>query len=154
MRVPRKGDMMAIIDGVAEFIKSCPLLKNGRSGGMINVNYLGETPAKYSIDVMTVNPVIRKYPDGGTQRQFLFVLASREAYDSETLANMDVARFYEEFGGWIEQQDHNRTFPELPSGCTPQSIQVTTTGYLFAVDGKTARFQIQCKLIYKQERMG
>lgn len=144
---------MAIIDGVTEFIKECPLLKNSKGGGTINVNYLGENAPKYSIDVMTVNPVIRRYPDGGEQRQFLFVLASREAYDRETLANMDVARFYEEFGEWIEEQNHKRKFPKMDKGCTPVSIQVTSSGYLFAVDNKTARFQIQCKLIYNKERM-
>ncbi|MEG1779583.1 MAG: hypothetical protein RR263_05715 [Oscillospiraceae bacterium] len=140
---------MAIIDGVTEFIKSCPLLKKGT----LNVNYLGENAPKYSIDVMTVNPIIKKYPDGETQRQFLFVLASRETYDRETLANMDVAKFYEEFGEWIETQDHKRNFPTMDKGCIPTSIQVTSSGYLFAVDNKTARFQIQCKLIYNKERM-
>ena len=144
---------MAIIDSVLEFIKGCPLLKNSKSGGVINVNYLGENAPKYSIDVMTVNPIIKKYPDGGSQRQFLFCLASRETYDRETLANMDIARFYEEFGDWIEKQNHTRNFPVMDEGCTPTSIQVNSSGYLFAADNKTARFQIQCRLVYNKERM-
>ena len=140
---------MAIIDGVRSYLKTCPLLK----GGKINVNYLEGEAVKYSIDVMTVDPVIKKYPDGGSQRQFLFTLASREQYDQEALANMDIARFYEDFAAWIEEQEANRNYPAIGAGCTPTHIGILTSGYLFSIDGRTARFQIQLKLVYNKERM-
>lgn len=135
---------MAIIDSVRTFLKTCPLLK----GGKINVNYLGEKPARYSVDTVPTDPVIKKYASGDSLRQFLFVFASRECYDENELENMDTAKFYEEFGAWIEEQEKNGVYPELADGLRPARIEVLTSGYLFDSDERTARFQIQCRLIY------
>lgn len=135
---------MAIIDGVRAYLKACPLLK----GGKINVNYLGEKPTRYSIDNVPADPIVKKYASGDTMRQFLFVFASRECYDADELANMDTTKFYEEFGAWLEAQDKKGNYPELPEGLRPARVEVLTTGYLFDNSERTARFQIQCRLIY------
>ncbi len=135
-------------EATKKYIETCPLIKKSR----INVNYLGEKPVQYSIDNVPAKPIVKKYTDGGTLRQFLFVFASREAYDENTLENMDVAKFFEEFENWIEEQDRNKVFPvtEDPKVKVTR-IETTTSGYLFDSDTKTARFQIQCKITYKKE---
>ena len=64
-----------IIDAIKTFIENnCPLV----SGKKINVNYLGEKPQRYTIESVPSTPIIKKYSDGGTQRQYLWVFSSRE----------------------------------------------------------------------------
>ncbi len=137
-----------IIDSIRTFLKSCPLLK----GNAINVNYLGDTPVKYSIDIIPCLPVIKKYIDGGTLRQYQFSLSSREAYDENALENMKVAQFFEEFEEYIEQQNEVGNLPKLSDEkLTPIELEIMSTGFLSSQDGKTARFEVDCRLIYRRD---
>ena len=79
-----------ILDVLKQFIEEeCPLV----SGKKIKVNYLGEKPQSYTVDTVPANPVVRKYPDGGSLRQYLFVFASRDFYDAQVWSNLDVMAF-------------------------------------------------------------
>ena len=137
---------MAIIESLKAFFEECPLLRDG----FINVNYLGAKKADYSIESVPSEPVIRRYVDGGSLRQFVFVFASREYYDEDQLRNMDTARFYEELGAWIEERCRARRLPALTEG-TALKLEVTAGGYLLSDKAGTARFQLQCRLIYRKE---
>lgn len=131
-----------------KYIEACPLITKSK----INVNYLGEKPVKYSIDNVPAKPIVKQYTDGGTLRQYLFVFASREAYDENALENMNIAKFFEEFESWIEAQNSAKAFPEVDNPKVKITrIETVTSGYLFDSDTKTARFQIQCKITYKKE---
>ena len=68
-------------------------------------------------------------------------------YDAEARENLNIARFYEEFSSWIEEQNKNKNLPLL-DGATPLRLEVLTSGYLFRANTDTARYQIQCRLIY------
>jgi len=120
--------------------------------GKINVNYLGEKPVRYTIDAVPTGPIIKNYTDGGSLRQYVFVFASREYYDQDVLENMETARFYENFAAWIEEQDDKKKLPKVVQGMHAVAVQVLTNGYAYNVDTGYARFQIQCRLIYKKER--
>lgn len=121
-------------------------------GKKIKVNNLDETPLSMTIDQVPANPVIKKYVDGGSQRQTIFVLASREEYDAQTWKQIEAANFYENLQEWFEEQNYNKNLPTLDNGFHALRIEVTSSGYLFSSDKKTARYQIQCKLIYYKER--
>ena len=133
-----------ILDSIRKYIKSCPILKNG----LINANYLSEEAETYTIDSIPCAPIIKKYVDGGTVRQFIFILASREYYSANILENLNVSKFYEDFQGWIETQNAKGNLPELKNGLSPLEISVISSGYLAGEGEKTARYQIQCRLIY------
>ena len=117
-----------MINEIREYIAKCPLLADGK----INVNYLDTEPITYSIDSVPSNPVITRY--------------AKKVSD-----NAKVARFYEEFAGWIEEQDRKRNFPDLPAPLSAQSIEVLTGGYLFDLGEMDARYQIQCALTYYKD---
>ena len=132
-----------IIDSVKEFLsKECPLI----SGKKINVNYLGENQ-KYSIDTVPANPVIKKYTDGGSLRQQIFVFASQEYYDQETRENLMAAQFYEEFSDWMEGLDK---VPELGVGLKAVRFEILSSGYLYKANTDKARYQLQFRLIYER----
>lgn len=137
-----------ILDSIRNYIKTCPFLKNG----VINANYLSEKAESYTVDSIPCAPTVKKYVDGGSIRQFVFILASREYYTANVLENLNVNKFYEEFQGWIESQNAKGNLPVLKDGLSPLEITVLSSGYLAGEGEKTARYQIQCRLIYYMNR--
>ena len=138
---------MSIIEAVRKYLQTCPLLK----GGTLNVDFLPPEAATYSVDVVPVKPVLKSYMDGSSQRQFLFVLATRTYYGGMVRQQLDNLCLFEAFEQWIDRQNKTRSFPDLGDGRTVRRLEVTTSGYVFAPDTDTARYQIQCRLSYFQK---
>lgn len=139
---------MQIMEAVRNFIRTYEPL----AGNKINVDFLPETARSYSIDAVPCKEVIKTYLDGSSVRQFLFVLASREFYGEEIRQQLDNLGFYENFGAWAEKQSMTGNLPKLGGGKTPQKLETTTCGYAFAPGMKAARYQIQLRLQYLQEK--
>lgn len=135
-----------ILSAVRDYIMTCPFLHDGA----VNIGYLGDR-IEYSIDVLPMTPVVKKYVGGGCQKQFGFTLTSKEAFDGDARTALDSSGFYEDFERWIEKNERYEIYPELPEGLTPQMIEVTTGGYIFDIETDMARYQIQCRLVYEQE---
>ena len=122
-------------------MRTCPLLDED---GKVRVNFLGDTPIEYVIEEVPAEPIVKRYVDGSSIRQVLFIFASRD----------DSSNFYENLSDWFEQQTLNGDLPVLPEGMESQKIEAISTGYALEADEleKTARYQIQCKLTYYKER--
>ena len=70
---------MTIIEAVRNYIKTCPYLKEFEDEVVkINVDKLEEDSTVYSIDESVFDPIVKTYIDGSSERQFVFVFASRE----------------------------------------------------------------------------
>lgn len=140
---------MTIIESLYNYFLSCPLLYNGK----INIDYLPETPTEYTIDVSPTTKIVKAYINGDSIRQYLFTIGSREYYGTDVLQNLANSGFYEKFADWVEKQSNEGNLPILADGSTPQKIEILSTGYMFGGNADTARYQIQCRLIYykKQE---
>lgn len=137
-----------IIKSLFKWFSDCELLS---AESPLGVNSLGEDPEQYAIEVVPCSPIIKEYADGSAKMQYLFIFASREFYSEDEQLNMANLEFYEELEEWISEQNINQKLPELPSGCTPQSVKVLSSGYVADNDTKTARYQIQCQLKYIKE---
>jgi len=131
-----------IINSLTEFFNTCPLL----SGNKPNVDFLGSACECYSIDTVPCDPVIKKYASGGSLKQYCFILAGRERYGMNKTC--DNAAFYERLASWIEDKNSKNELPVLGDGKTPQSIEVTASGYMFEEDVQSAGYHLQCRLIY------
>lgn len=140
---------MTIIEAVREWLGGCPLLKDG----LLNVDFLPPEAASYSLDVTPVQPVLRRFIDGGSERQFAFVLATRTYYGSLVRQQLDNLGFFERFAEWVEVCSRKRALPAPGGGRTVTRMEVTTSGYVFAPDTDTARYQIQCRMVYEQAAM-
>lgn len=138
-----------IINKVREYFLGCPLIELDKQ---IHVDYLGVEEVEYTIDSVPVEPVIRQYADGGALKQFVFVFGSREYYGSDVLQNMDNSGFYERFSSWLEEQSNSGVLPELSGSKVARKIEATTQGYLFDSSEAMARYQIQCRLTYYEDK--
>jgi hypothetical protein len=133
-----------IIDGIKTYFDSCPLIDHGK----INLNYIGAGTHEFSIIESPDNPVIRKYLDGTTIRLKSFAFMSVRSFGADVIANIDSSTFFEDLISWIEEQNRNRIFPDLPEKHTAKSIEVTATGFVFMAGASTAQMQIQVQLTY------
>lgn len=141
-----------IIDNLRKYIRTCPHLDTYNNAIRVNVNYLDSKTDTYSIEEVPTTPIVKQYVNGDTVRQYAFIFASREPYGSDVIQNIDNSGFYEKFSDWIETQNDNANFPVLDNGLEALSIEVTSTGYAFAVTEDTARYQIQLNLKYLKRK--
>lgn len=138
---------MTIIEAVRAYLLTSPQL----DGDRLNVDFLPAEANTYSVDVTTCTPIVKRWIDGSSRRQFLFTLSTRAYYGAEIRQQIDNLAIFEEFSDWIDAQNRAKNFPDLGEGRTPQKIEVTTSGYAFTPQTDSARYQIQCKLTYIQK---
>lgn len=139
-----------IIECLKEYFETFPEL-----GGLatVKVDFLGKDAGSYSLEETPAVPVVREFVDGSRECQFIFVLASRNFYAIDmNRQNIDNLHIFERLRDWLSDNATQDIFPDLGDEREVQSLTTQTGGYLFSVaDGKrTARYQIQCKLIYKE----
>lgn len=137
----------SIIEALEQFFLDCELLKEG----CLRVDFLGEKPVEYVIETLPCDPIVKRYANGSTVRQYLFAFGSREYYSQERLQNIQNSAFYEKLSDWVEEKDRSETFPELPDGMEAEGLRVVSSGYLFDGSMKNARYQIQLQLLYYKE---
>lgn len=137
----------SIIDALEKYFIGCELLKDGA----LRVDYLGEKPVEYTIEVLPCDPVVKRYIGGSTVRQYLFAFGSREFYSQERLQNIQNSAFYERLADWVETKSMSGVLPELPDGMEAQQLEVVSSGYLFDGSMTNARYQIQLRLLYFKE---
>lgn len=137
----------SIIDALEKYFIGCELLKDGA----LRVDYLGEKPVEYTIEVLPCDPVVKRYLGGSTVRQYLFAFGSREFYSQERLQNIQNSAFYERLADWVETRSMSGVLPELPDGMEAQQLEVVSSGHLFDGSMTNARYQIQLRLLYFKE---
>ena len=141
---------MAIIEAVKNFILQCPHLDELKK---VNVDFLPSDPDTYSIEEEPTEVVLREFIDGSSERQFVFVFASRMRWNEEIINNIQNSGFFEKFQEWLEECTELEKFPLLDKGMSAYKIEAMSNGYLFDVSGNSeyARYQIQCRLLYDKE---
>lgn len=137
----------SIIQGVSDYFLNCPLLKDG----VFRVDALGTEPVEYTIETGIFDPIIERYVDGSSERQFQFQFGSREFYSMDRLQNIENSTFYEELAEWVEEQSKAKNLPELPEGMSAEEIEVLSPGYVHDGAMKNARYQISLRLLYFKE---
>lgn len=138
-----------IINSIRDFIKQCSYLEKFNT--VINVDYLAEDFTSYSIEEVPTEPIVKRYINGDTIRQYDFTFASRESYGADVFQNIENSNFYEDFANWLEIKTYNNELPVLESGKECRSILATSNGYAFQTDVDKARYQINIKMIYFQK---
>ncbi|MEJ8734578.1 hypothetical protein [Mediterraneibacter sp. ICN-202921] len=143
---------MSVASKVKEFIETCPFLEEfGQvTYPVVNLNVLEEDPTMYSIEETPAEPVIKRFANGDTVRQYVFSLCSRELYGPAE--NEKTAEFYEKFSDWLEERTREGILPALSGQLQSKSVRATTNGYLYDNQGTSCQYRIQCQFIYYKRR--
>lgn len=137
----------SIIGALRDYFLGCPLLGDKP----LNIDYLPERGLEYSIDTTPATEIVKRYTDGSSIRQYLFVIRSVNDYGPDALQNISNSGLFELIADWLETQTKSGNLPELPQGKQAQLIEAQSTAYLFAKGPSTGKYQIQCRLQYFQE---
>ena len=134
---------MKIIEAIRDYIANMDCMKTFDNA--INVNYLDSEIDSFSIEEIPCNPVVKKYVDGSSVRQFQFVFCSREPYGAEILQNIENSNFYEDFANEIELKNSKDILPNIDG---IKSIEVTSNAHTVSVTEDTSMYQINLNLKY------
>lgn len=140
----------SIIEAVKNYMETCPLVDEF---AQINVDYLSEE-TDYSIEATSAETILKRYIDGSSKRQFVFVFSSKKAYGQDVLQNMENSGFYERFADWLEEQTKRRNLPVLPRGKRAIELTTKTHSYIVQTGYDKAQYQIECRLYYMQDEIG
>lgn len=143
---------MSVASKVKEFIEGCPFLEEFGSATfpVVNLNLLEENPTMYSIEETPAEPILKRFANGDTERQYVFSLCSREMYGQAE--NEKTAEFYEKFSDWLDDCTRERNLPVLTGQLQSKSIRATTSGYMYDNQGTSCQYRIQCQFIYYKRR--
>ncbi len=139
---------MNIIEALHGYVSRYGPLQDGR----INVDFLPGDAGSYSLDVAPCREWVKRYVDGSGVKQFLFNLCSREAMDETIRQQLDNLGFYEGFSRWLDRQTAADDLPALGQSRTARAVEAVRSGYAFLQGGNTAKYQIQCRLTYFQDK--
>ena len=67
---------MKLIDYIRSLLRTCPLLENER----INVDFLDAQNGSYSVNTSPAAPIVKRFIDGSSIRQYVFTFSSAELY--------------------------------------------------------------------------
>lgn len=141
-----------IIDSLRNYMRNLKCLETFNHAIRVNVNYLEENTDTYSIEEVPIEPILKKYVNGDSIRQYAFIFTSREPYGVDVLQNIDNSGFYEKLANEIEGNNDNDMFPVLDDGLEALEVEVTSTGYPFVVTDDTAQYQINLRLKYLKKK--
>ena len=136
-----------ILDALHTYLETCPIF----DGAGLFVDFLPDTGAHFAVDTAPAQPVVKRYVDGRSIRQYRFDLRLQDAYDGEVLQAIANSGLFERLVDWMDAQTRARNLPALPPGKTAQTISALTTGYLYQPHAELGRWMIQCRLTYLQE---
>ena len=135
------------MEGLTDYFLQCPFLKDG----VFRVNALGSDPVEYALESAITSPVLKKYIDGSSIRQYQFNFNSREAYSMDRIMAIQNESFYEDFCNWVEEQSLSGNLPEMPKGCEAQELTVLAPGFMLDASMTNAFYQVQLQLKYYKE---
>ena len=113
----------------------------------VNVDFLGENPTEFAIIPIAVNPILKKYIDGSSLRQYQFQLISCSYYGADVLQNMANSKFYEELYDKIESFNDEGVLPDIKG---IESIECLNNGAILDATVNAARYSIQMKITYEK----
>lgn len=138
---------MTIITAIKDYLKTYTELEEDAP---VWVNYLEASPVNYGIVSLPGNRIIEEYIDGSSLRSFPFAFQSMESTADE-LARIETSGFYEALVDWFDQQTELGNLPILAANKEAEAIEAAGWGNLFNQgSSETGIYQIQCRLIYKQ----
>lgn len=118
----------------------------------LGVDWLDKKPGSYSVDVVPSERAIKAYTDGSSIREYPFVLSGRFPYSQNQIQNLANLGFFEDFSEWLSKNSREGNLPLMESGKSPHKIEAVSAGYLMSGENNSlARYQIQCKLTYRQK---
>lgn len=114
----------------------------------LNVDFLGEQPTEFTIVPIAIDPIVERYINGATYRQYQFQLVSQNSYGADVLQNMANSNFYNELYDKINTLNKNKVLPDIDG---IDKIECLDNGAIEVATTNTARYSIIMRVLYNKE---
>ena len=115
----------------------------------INANMLDNDINNYSLDKIPTASTVSKWISGVEIHRDVYSFRSRMAHSQNTINNLLNIGFFEKFESVIKSNNKKGILPEI-NGI--QNIECLNCGTMNSADTKTAEFDIQLQITYREEK--
>ena len=114
------------------------------------VQHLGAHPVQYAVITLPGNKVLEKYLNGGSLREYPFILqAAISTADDKTRITTD--EFFEAISDWFDTQTQAGNLPSLGTKKTAWSIEALASAVITdESESGTGIYELPCRLVYEQ----
>ena len=113
----------------------------------INANMLDKNSDNYSLDKIPTASTIEKWINGTEVHKDVYSFRSRKLYSQDTINNLNNIGFFETFEKKIKSNNSKGILPEIEG---IEKIECLNTGTMVSAETKTAEFDIQLQITYKE----
>lgn len=131
---------MMNIQELYSYFRKLKILK----GKYLNFDFLGDK-MEFVIEPIPIEPILKRYMDGGTLRQFTFLFGSKENYSADAINQIQNSQWYIDFTELIENNNDMGILPNIEG---IQTIEVLNSGTISETNVKDARYGIQMRITY------
>lgn len=115
----------------------------------INANMLSNKVDDYSLDKIPTNTEIESWIIGVVKRRDVYSFRSRKSYSQDVVVNLKNIGFFEQFENAIKTNNEEGNLPDIEG---IESIECLNPFTMISNDdGKTATFDIQIQITYREE---
>lgn len=137
---------MKIIEAIRNYISNLDCMATFENA--VNINFLDGEVDSFSLEEVPCEPILKRYIDGSSLRQFQFSFCSREPYGAEIIQQIDNSSFYDDFVEEIENKNNKGILPIGADNIEPIELKVTSSAYVVATEEDTAMYQINLNFKY------
>lgn len=121
---------------------------NENSTSQINANMLSNDINNYSLDKIPTDTEVESWIIGITTRRDVYSFRSRKSYSQDTINNLKNIGFFEKFEEIIKSNNNEGILPDIEG---IESIECLNCGTMLNAETKTASFDIQIQITYRDD---
>lgn len=118
------------------------------STSQINANMLSNDINNYSLDKIPTDTKVESWIIGITTRRDVYSFRSRMSYSQDTINNLKNIGFFEKFEEIIKSNNNEGILPDIEG---IESIECLNCGTMINAETKTASFDIQIQITYRED---
>ena len=122
-------------------------LTNSNSG-QINAYMLSNDINNYSLDKIPTDTEVESWIIGVSKRRDVYSFRSRMSYSQDTINNLKNIGFFEKFEEIIKSNNNEGILPDIEG---IESIECLNCGTMNNAETKTAEFDIQIQITYRED---
>ena len=134
------------ISKLREYLLSIIDTLTNDSSSQINANMLSNNINNYSLDKIPTDTEVESWIIGVTTKRDVYSFRSRMAYSQDTINNLKNIGFFERFENIIKANNNAGNLPDIKG---IESIECLNCGTMLNAETKTAAFDIQIQITYR-----
>ena len=135
------------ISKLREYLLSVIDTLTNDSSSQINANMLSNNINNYSLDKIPTSTDVESWVIGVATKRDVYSFRSRKAYSQDTINNLKNIGFFEKFENIIKANNNAGILPDIKG---IESIECLNCGTMLNAETKTAAFDIQIQITYRE----